>query len=259
MGIICMEIPGKNKDIKVINTNKIDWELAEIINIKAISPTVKLFSLKTEKKHYIEPGQHFDLKLTSSSGYEAQRSYSVITKACKTNKLDFAISKINDGEVSKYLHEKLVISEKLYIRGPIGKYFNMKNNISKSIILIAAGIGITPFIFFLRKKKYKAKVSLIYSAKNINEYLFRNELENKNISNENFNLIVTLTKEEKQKWNGLRTRITSKIIEREMNIHSDLKTTYFICGGSSFVGNMSGKLTKLGVKHEQIKLERFGP
>ena len=54
----------------------------------------------------------------------------------------------------------------------------MKNNISKSIILIAAGIGITPFIFFLRKKKYKAKVSLIYSAKNINEYLFRNELEN---------------------------------------------------------------------------------
>lgn len=254
-----METLGKNKDIKVINTNKLDWKLAEIINIKTISPTVKLFSLKTEKKYHIEPGQHFDLKLTSSSGYEAQRSYSVITKACKTNKLDFAISKIDDGEVSKYLHEKLLISEKLYVRGPIGKYFNLKNNTSESLILIAAGIGITPFVFFLRQENYQSKISLIYSAKNINEYLFRNELENKNISNENFNLIVTLTKEEKQRWNGLRTRINSKIIEREMNIHSEFKTTYFICGGSSFVENMSSKIINLGVGYEQIKLERFGP
>ncbi len=254
-----METHGKNKDIKVTEIKKLDWELSKIVDIKSISPTVKLFSLKTEKNYTIEPGQHFDIKLVSSSGYEAQRSYSVIAKSSTTNEIDFAISKINDGEVSNYMHEKLQISQKIYIRGPIGKYFNLKKHIAKSVILIAGGIGITPFIYFLRKQNYQHKTTLIYSAKNNNEYLFRDELENKNTLNENFNLIVTLTKEQKQNWNGLRIRINSAILKKEMKAHYSLKTTYFICGGSSFVENISSKIVKLGVEHQQIKLERFGP
>jgi len=258
MDITCMEIPGKSKDIKVIKSKKINWELGKIIDITSISPKVKLFTIQTEKPHHIVPGQHFDLKLTSDSGYEAQRSYSIISNSSYTNKFYFGISKINNGEVSKYLHEKTFVSQNVLLRGPIGNYFNL-NKISESVILIASGIGITPFVFYLRKKNHKNKISLIYSAKNQEEFLFREELENKNKLSKNFNLTVTLTKENKQIWKGLDSRINSQIITEVINNHSELKTTYFVCGGSNFVENISTILIKLGINYQDIKLERFGP
>ncbi len=258
MVIICTVILGKNKDIRVTETRKIGWELGKIIDIKSISPKVKLFTIETKKLHRIEPGQHFDIKLTSDSGYSAQRSYSVISNSNYTNQFDFGISKITHGEVSKYLHEKISISQNLLIRGPIGKYFNLKKT-TESVILIAGGIGITPFIFYLRQKNYKNKISLIYSAKNQEEFLFKEELENKNKLYNNFNLLVTLTKEKKQTWQGPDSRINSKIIKKVIKNHSGLKTTYFVCGGSSFVENISSRLIKIGIEYQDIKIERFGP
>ena len=258
MDITCMEIPGKSKDIKVIKSKKLNWIKTKVTDIKSISPKVKIFTLETEKKIHIEPGQHFEIKLISVSGYEAQRSYSVISNFSDTNKLCFAVSKINNGEVSEYLHEKLEISHNLYIRGPIGKYFNL-NKISKSVILIAGGIGITPFIFYLRQKNFDTKISLIYSAKNQKEYLFRKELEDKNKLHKNFNLIVTLTKEFERTWKGLNSRINNEIIKSVNNKHSPLETQYFVCGGSNFVENMSNILMNLGIDYKDIKLERFGP
>ena len=44
MVIICTVILGKNKDIRVTETRKIGWELGKIIDIKTISPKVKLFT-----------------------------------------------------------------------------------------------------------------------------------------------------------------------------------------------------------------------
>ncbi len=258
MATTCMVTPGKNKDIRVTESRKLLWELGKVIDIKSISPKVKLFTIETKKPHRIEPGQHFDIKLTSDSGYVAQRSYSVISDSNYTNQFQFGISKITDGEVSKYLHEKLSISQNLLIRGPIGKYFNL-NKTTESVILIAGGIGITPFIFYLRQKNYKNKISLIYSAKNQEEFLFKKELENKNKLYENFSLIVTLTKENKQTWKGLDSRINSKILKKTIKNHLGIKTTYFVCGGSNFVENISSKLIKIGIEYQDIKIERFGP
>ena len=49
MVIICTVILGKNKDIRVTETRKIGWELGKIIDIKTISPKVKLFTIETKK------------------------------------------------------------------------------------------------------------------------------------------------------------------------------------------------------------------
>ncbi len=64
----------------------------------------------------------------------------------------------------------------LSLRGPFG-FFHIKDMLSP-IIMIAGGIGITPFMAFLKemKKENKRDVHLLYSAKQ--QHLFKDEIEN---------------------------------------------------------------------------------
>ena len=48
MATTCMVTPGKNKDIRVTESRKLLWELGKVIDIKSISPKVKLFTIETK-------------------------------------------------------------------------------------------------------------------------------------------------------------------------------------------------------------------
>jgi len=101
----------------------IDWQIA---TIKAVSPAtrrVKTLALALPNRVVHKPGQHYDIRLTAPVGYQAQRIYSLASEPERAGEVDLIVEKIEDGEVSTYLHDVLIPGNQLEVRGPIGGYF----------------------------------------------------------------------------------------------------------------------------------------
>ena len=67
-------------------------------------------------------GQHVDVRLTAPDGYQATRSYSLASSG-PMPRLQLAVDRLPDGEVSPYLVDDLQPGDMLVLRGPLGGWF----------------------------------------------------------------------------------------------------------------------------------------
>ena len=51
-------------------------------------------------------GQHVDVRLTAADGYQAERSYSIVSPPAYPEQVALTVERIEDGEVSPYLVDK---------------------------------------------------------------------------------------------------------------------------------------------------------
>ena len=108
-----------------------------------------------------------------------------------------------------------------------------------------------------REKKEKSKFTLVYSTRKITDILFKDELKEYEASDPFFEMIINLTREDKQNWDGKIGRLSKKDIGKIVKISSN-NCLYFVCGPTNFVENISNTILDLGIKYELIKTERFG-
>ena len=69
------------------------------------------------------PGQHYVVRLTAPDGYTASRSYSVASAPDGTGEFELTVERLDDGEVSTFLHDVVEVGDELEVRGPIGGWF----------------------------------------------------------------------------------------------------------------------------------------
>ena len=123
-------------------------------------------------------GQHVDVRLTASDGYQAQRSYS-IASAPDADGLELAIERLPDGEVSSFFFDVAQPGDMLEVRGPIGGHFVWRDSDGGPLLLIAGGSGVAPLMAMLRHRHTHARdvaALLLYSARTWEEVIFRDEL-----------------------------------------------------------------------------------
>src|SRR4051794_18161210 len=101
----------------------LEWQIARVKAIKPETPRVKTFTLTLPEWMEHRAGQHYDVRLTAPDGYQAQRSYSIASEPERAGEVDLTVERIEDGEVSTYMHDVLVEGDLLEVRGPIGGYF----------------------------------------------------------------------------------------------------------------------------------------
>ena len=63
------------------------------------------------------------MRLTAPDGYTASRSYSVASAPDGTNEIELTVERLDDGEVSTFLHDEVEVGDELEVRGPIGGWF----------------------------------------------------------------------------------------------------------------------------------------
>src|SRR5512142_2507533 len=95
----------------------IEWQIATVKNIEQETPKVKTFTLALPDWTPHRAGQHYDLRLTAEDGYQAQRSYSIASEPERTGEIDLTVERIEDGEVSEYMHDILVPGDRMEARG----------------------------------------------------------------------------------------------------------------------------------------------
>ena len=153
----------------------------------------------------------------------------------------------------------LKLGHRFYLNGPYGvftreAYFPK----SKKIVLIAGGIGITPFIRFIDhiKKSYSnfEEVYLFYGTKTFEEISFRKYLES--LSLPNLEVVFCLSRE-KTEYPYESGRINAKLLKKYLK-NQFKKYQYFICGPQPMMASLSSELLMNGVNDEAIYKEEFG-
>src|ERR671933_2735221 len=158
---------------------QLEWQLATVTAIRDETPRVKTFTLALPDWTPHRAGQHYDLRLTSPDGYQAQRSYSIASAPERAGEIDLTVERLPDGEVSTYLHDVLVVGDLVELRGPIGGYFVWEAGLGGPLLLVAGGSGVVPLMAMIRHRAAagaEVPTRLLYSSRSYEEIIYREEL-----------------------------------------------------------------------------------
>jgi ferredoxin-NADP reductase len=260
-----MAIPGRNKDMTVIETvaepvRRLEWQFADVREIATETYRVRRLLLLARGWHGHLPGQHLDIRLTAEGGYQAQRSYSIASPP-EDELLALTVEHIDSGEVSPYLFYELRAGDQLELRGPIGGYFVWTAAMGGPLALIAGGSGVVPLMAMLRhraRQTSRAPALLLYSTRSIDDMIYRRELDMMARDDPALRVVTTLTRQQPAGWMGHRGRVGKELLA-EACFPPDQRPRLFVCGPSSFVEHVSEILTEVGHDPLAIKTERFGP
>lgn len=248
-------------DMAVSMKPTLNWQIATIKEIKPETATVKSFSLVLPTWLRHRAGQHYDIRLTAEDGYQAQRSYSIASEPEREGEVDITVERIDDGEVSTYLHDVAIVGDRIEVRGPIGGYFVWEASRQEPLLLIAGGSGVVPLMSMLRHRAAagaKTPASLLYSSRTFEDIIYYNELQTLRSADNGLQIFHTLTRAQPRDWKGYARRIDPEMLRAVAQpLGGSLQA--FICGPTLLVEAAANALVKVGVGSEQIRTERFGP
>ncbi|HMO19123.1 MAG TPA: FAD-binding oxidoreductase [Oligoflexia bacterium] len=224
------------------------------------SPNVKTFRLVNPSGDKFPftylPGQFLTLFALIDQKTVA-RAYSMASSPTEISFCDLTIKREDLGTFSRYLHDLIKEGDLIDAQGPSG-LFVFTGEEAKSIVLIGAGIGVTPMMSVLRfliVKAWPGKITLLFTYRNAGDYLFQSELEELKSKNPNFKLIVTATGKVGSDWSGMRGRFTKEILATVPDL---ITSRVHICGPTPFMDDIKKLLSELSVPKEAIKIEAFG-
>jgi ferredoxin-NADP reductase len=130
----------------------LEWQIATVKSIRRETARAKTFTLLLPNWMRHKAGQHCDVRLTAPDGYQAQRSYSIASEPERSGEIDLTVELVEDGEVSSYMHEVLVIGDQIEVRGPVGASFAWEAGMERPLLLVAGGSGIVPLMSMIRHR-----------------------------------------------------------------------------------------------------------
>ncbi len=236
---------------------RLTWQVAQVSAHVRDTPRCWRISLDVELGAWL-PGQHIDVRLTASDGYQAQRSYS-IASAPEERTLDLVVERLDDGEVSPYLTDELRAGDAIELRGPIGGYFVWQAGLGGPVQLIAGGSGVAPFLAMLEHHQAAgsdARLSLLYSARAEDDIIARERLD-EHAQRAGVEIDITLTREAPDGWKGRIGRVDAAMLA-EAVIPASEQPQVFVCGPTAFVEGVAEALVAQGHAPAVVKTERFG-
>ena len=238
----------------------LEWQLGTLKAIRPETANVKTLTLTLPDWSPHRPGQHYDIRLTAQDGYSAQRSYSIASEPERRGEIDLTVERIDDGEVSPFLHDAVVPGDRFEVRGPIGGYFVWEASTGGPLLLVAGGSGIVPLMAMLRHRaasRAKVAARLLYSSRAFDDVIYRQELDAL-AKSDGLEVFHTLTRSQPPGWPGYARRIDEKMLgEVSRPLGSDALA--YICGPTALVEVAANGLVRGGVPAERIRTERFGP
>jgi ferredoxin-NADP reductase len=238
----------------------IAWQIATVAAITDETPTVRSFTLRVPDWAGHRAGQHIDLRLTAEDGYSVQRSYS-IASAAAAGTIDITVERIEDGEVSPFLHDVVVVGDRLELRGPIGGYFVWEPALDGPLFLVAGGSGVVPLMAMVRERdraQVETRTRLLFSSRQYEEIIYREELDRLAASGRGFEVIHALTRSRPDGWMGYDRRIDDRIIGEVLEPLGSRARVY-ICGPTALVETAANAMLRLGLPPDRVRTERFGP
>jgi ferredoxin-NADP reductase len=239
---------------------RLTWAIAEVVDRTDETPRVRSLTFDVPEWPGPRPGQHIDVRLTAEDGYQAERSYSIATPTDGT-RVTITVERLDDGEVSPYLTDVLVLGDKCELRGPIGGYFVWEPDRGGPLGLVAGGSGIAPLMAMLRARvnaRSEVPVRMLCSWRSAEDVIFADELAAIGRDEDGVSITHTLTRSVPDGWTGRSGRFDKEALSDLAWPPEDQPLTY-ICGPTGFVEAVASGLVELGHDPARVLTERFGP
>jgi ferredoxin-NADP reductase len=152
------------------------------------------------------------------------------------------------------------------VEGPFGN-LTLHNNASRPAILLAGGIGVTPFRSIVRRaahEKLPQQIFLFYANRRPEDAPFLDEFRGLARKNPNFTFIPTMSRMSGSRlpWQGETGYIDHGMIAKY--VQSDTSSgsnptgpIYYIAGPPQMVGGLRMMLNKAGIDDDDIRTEEF--
>jgi len=202
------------------------------------------------------PGQFLTFSLLFD-GRKVIRSYSICSSAARSGYVEITPKRVELGCVSVFLNDRASVGMTVEANGPFGQ-FCLDESKHHSVVLLAAGSGITPMLAMLRYIDdlcLETTATLLFCVRTSNDILYESELKRLRSRLRNFRYHVLLSQPEPG-WSGPRGHVSREFIESSV---SDIALRdFFLCGPAPFMDACRAILTGLGVSPKRIMQESFG-
>lgn len=235
------------------------WRTATIARIDRSTPRIASVLLDVPLPNAVA-GQHLDVRLTASDGYQAQRSYSLCT-APGAALAELAIERLDDGEVSPFFHEVARTGDAIEVRGPLGGHFIWRARDGGPLLLVGGGSGIAPLMAIARERSLRTPdipALLVYSAHTWEDMIFRDELAAMQAREPAFTFVAVTTRGQPQRRTDFGRRIDAALLGEILSIWARTPLHAYVCGSDRFVESIASALVEAGMPAARIRTERYG-
>lgn len=233
-----------------------------IANIVAETPGVKTFRLQASSQDRdlpftFVPGQFLNVAFWIG-GAKMNRSYSISSSPTLRNYVDLTVRREPRGAVSRHMDDLLKVGDQIDVGGPVGK-FTFTGAEADSIVLISAGVGITPMMSiarYLTDLSWHGDIFFVYTCHTEADFIFADDLAALARRNPKLHILATISKPVSAEWKGDRGRITKQWLTQAV---PDLAARRIhVCGPPSMMESIKAILAEVGVPPERLKTEAFG-
>jgi ferredoxin-NADP reductase len=230
-------------------TPRMTWWPATVVDITRETARAKTFRCALPQPSGHRAGQHYVVRLTAPDGYTASRSYSIASAPDPSNEFEITVERLDDGEVSTFLHDEVVVGDELEVRGPIGGWFVWDGE--SPALLVGGGSGVVPLMAMLRLARKTGRnnlVRLVVSVRTPEDLYYATEIAGPETT-------LAFTRATPPGFARPPARLASTDLAQP--ISPDVRA--YICGSTAFADAASDIVIRVGVPAERIRIERFGP
>lgn len=206
-----------------------------------------------------QAGQWVSLVLPLEEG-EARRAYSIASAPDGSAGFEVAITKVEGGPGSTYLHE-LAIGSTVRTIGPQG-FFTRPRGAGHPSLFVGTGTGVTPLRSMIKHALAAGEatpMTLLFGARHESDRLYLDELEELAKQHRNFRALYSLSQPAAE-WSGLKGYVQThaESLWRELEASGSGAPHVYICGLERMVGSVRDLLRKqMGVDRKQVHSERY--
>lgn len=205
-------------------------------------------------------GQHLPIRITTAAGETLLRTYS-LSSAPSDGQLRISVKA--QGVVSRHLHEQVQVGDVLDVRPPLGS-FTLNSDTDRPLVLIGAGVGITPLLSMLREQVALGqgrRIHFFQGARTLAELPFQAELcELMQRAGGLLKIHRALSMPEADALPGRDYEQHGRIELAQIKaVLSFDDYDFYLCGPAAFTQAIYDGLRDLSVADVRIHAEAFGP
>ncbi|BAN49851.1 pyridoxamine 5'-phosphate oxidase family protein [Metapseudomonas resinovorans] len=242
------------------------WHPWQVVSLHQESRDIRSFVLQPLDQAAVPfaPGQHLPMRLRTGAGEEPLvRTYSVSSAPSDGH---IRISVKAQGKASRHLHDNVRVGDILDVRPPLGS-FTLKSDSTRPVVLIGAGVGITPLLSMLRElvgqngAQPQRQVHLFQGARTLEDLPFQEELkELAQRAAGRLHIHRALSSPGEGAVLGRDYDVPGRLGFAQVQARLNLDDyDFYLCGPASFTQDMYDGLRAVNIADGRIHAEAFGP
>jgi predicted ferric reductase len=228
-------------------------------DVRPESPSVSTLVLApvTPRQRVVRfsPGQFAWIRMSSRSPWKESHPFTIASGSYDPDTLEFTIKHAGDWTRSVPVARR---GQRVYVDGPHGD-FSVDRRPAGRLLLVAAGVGITPMMSIMRTladRRDARSIRLVVGARTEDELLFRSEIHEL-AGRLNLRVLEVLSNPPPH-WSGATGRVDRLTLARALRGRAGpTRVDVYICGPSAMVENTVVDLHALGVPPQRVHTEQF--